>query len=224
MFRVITVAREYGSGGGDIAQLLADRLGWKLLDRCLVEKIAQVARVEPKLAEKYDERPDPWTNRIIRALWQGGSARGTMAGPIPELFDADTMASLSRCMIEEAADIGNCVIVGRGSQCILQPRSDVFHVFIYAPRAERLRRVRARHASPAEAEAALEARDQERTAFIRRYFNQDRSNRHLYDLMISSKLGDAVVLATILTAVGLGAKPAAVHWGEPVKGGSQLNQ
>ncbi|MGB9486642.1 MAG: cytidylate kinase-like family protein [Terriglobia bacterium] len=215
MFRVVTVAREYGSGGARIAQLLADRLDWKLLDRCLVEKIAQVARVEPKVAEQYDERPDPWVNRLVRALWQGGSMRGTMAGPIPELFDADTMASLSQRMIEEAADIGNCVIVGRASQCILQKRADAFHVFIYAPRAERLRRVRSRHANRAEADLAMDARDQERAALIRRYFNQDWSNRHLYDLMISSKLGEEVVVPTILSAMGVGrASPAAAHPGD----------
>jgi hypothetical protein len=215
MFRVVTVAREYGSGGARIAQLLADRLDWKLLDRCLVENIAQVARVEPKVAEQYDERPDPWVNRLVRALWQGGSMRGTMAGPIPELFDADTMASLSQRMIEEAAEIGNCVIVGRASQCILQKRVDAFHVFIYAPRAERLQRVRSRHASRAEAELAMDARDQERAALIRRYFNQDWSNRHLYDLMISSKLGEEVVLFTILSAMGVGrAGPTAAHPGD----------
>ena len=212
MFRIVTVAREYGSGGGHIAQLLADRLDWKLLDRCLVEKIAQIARVEPQLAEQYDERPDPWVNRLVRALWQGGLMRGAMAGPIPELFDADTMASLSQRVIEEAADIGNCVIVGRASQCILQKRSDAFHVFIYAPRAERLRRVRSRHTSRAEAELALDSRDQERAALIRRYFNQDWANRHLYDLMISSKLGEEIVLSTILSAMGVRyASPAAVR-------------
>ena len=204
MFRIVTVAREYGSGGGRIAQRLAERLDWKLLDRCLVEKIAQIARVEPKLAEQYDERPNPWVNRIVRALWQGGLMRGTMAGPIPELFDADTMASLSQRVIEEAADIGNCVIVGRASQCILQERDDAFHVFIYAPRAERLRRVRSRHASRAEAELSLDARDQERAALIRRYFNQDWANRHLYDLMISSKLGEGIVLSTVMSAMGIG--------------------
>jgi len=203
MFRIVTVAREYGSGGGGIAQMLADRLDWKLLDRCLVEKIAELARVDPMLAAEYDERPDPWVNRIVRALWQGGLMRGTMAGPMPELFDADTMSLLSRQVIEEAAEIGSCVIVGRASQCILQQRNDAFHVFIYAPRGERLRRIRSRHASRAEAEFALEARDQERAALIRRYFNQDWANRHLYDLMISSKLGDEKVLAAILCAMGL---------------------
>ena len=52
MFRVVTIAREYGSGGGRVAQLLAGRLGWKLLDRCLVEQIARSAAVEPQVAEK----------------------------------------------------------------------------------------------------------------------------------------------------------------------------
>jgi cytidylate kinase len=221
MFRIVTVAREYGSGGGRIAQLLADRLDWKLLDRCLVEKIAQAARVDPQLAEKYDERPDPWVNRLVRALWQGGLMRGTMAGPIPELFDADTMASLSQRMIEEAADIGNCVIVGRASQCILQQRTDAFHVFIYAPRAERLRRVRTRHASRAEAELALNARDQERAALIRGYFNQDWTNRHLYDLMISSKLGEEIVLSTILSAMGVDRAAAAAQRADRSQGSSE---
>jgi cytidylate kinase len=177
----------------------------------LVEKIAQLARVEPQLAEQYDERPDPWVNRLVRALWQGGLSRGIMAGPIPELFDADMMASLSQRVIEEAADIGNCVIVGRASQCILQQRDDAFHVFIYAPRAERLRRLGSRHASRAEAEAAMQARDQERAALIRRYFNQDWANRHLYDLMISSKLGEETVLSTILSAMGVGWARAAAE-------------
>jgi cytidylate kinase len=129
------------------------------------------------------------------------------------------MASLSQRMIEEAADIGNCVIVGRASQCILQKRSDAFHVFIYAPRAERLCRVRSRHASQAEAELALDARDQERAALIRRYFNQDWANRHLYDLMISSKLGEGIVLSTILSAMGVGcAGPAAARRGDRFHG------
>ena len=203
MFRVVTVAREYGSGGGSIAQLLADRLGWKLLDRCLVEKIAQAARVEPSVAQAYDERPDPWFNRLARAFWEGGGLRGALPGPSFDVFDANTVASLTQGLIEEAAAIGNCVIVGRASQCILQRRSDTFHVFIYAPREERLRRVRQRHAILAEAGEALDVRDRERAAYVRRFYDQDWTNRHLYHLMLSSSQGEQVVVSTILTAIGL---------------------
>lgn len=203
MFRVVTLAREYGSGGGSIAQLLADRLGWKLLDRCLVEKIAQAARVEPSVAQAYDERPDPWFDRLARAFWQGGGLRGALPGPSFDVFDANTVASLTQGLIEEAAAMGNCVIVGRASQCILQRRSDTFHVFIYAPREERLRRVRQRQASLAEAEEALDVRDRERAAYVRRFYNQDWTNRHLYHLMLSSSQGEQVAVATILTTLGL---------------------
>ena len=202
MFRVVTVAREYGSGGGRIAQLLADRLGWKLLDRCLIERIAEAAQVEPAVAARYDERPDPWIERLAKAF---GQVAGYIPGSQPDLFGAEAMASLTQHVIEEAAEIGNCVIVGRGSQCILQQRTDAFHVFIYAPQAEKLSRVRNRRPALTEAAAkeALNAQDRERAAYVRRFFDHDWSNRHLYHLMISSCLGEAVAVPTILSAMGV---------------------
>jgi len=203
MFRVVTIAREYGSGGGRIAQLLADHLGWKLLDRCLIEKIAKAAQVDPAIAAQYDERLDPWFNRLAKSF---GELSGYLPGAHPEFFDADVMASLTQQVIKEAAEMGNGVIVGRGSQCILQPRSDTFHVFVYAPLAEKLRRVRPRRPELTETEAVnfLNAQDHERAAYVRRYYNQDWSNRHLYHLMVCSSLGERAAVSTILSATGLG--------------------
>src|SRR5208283_3426122 len=136
-------------------------LGWKLLDRCLVEKIAETARIEPQLVEKFDERPDPWFDRLANLLWQYPGGRGYIAGPLPDRFDADIAANLTRRVIEEAAEIGDCVIVGRGSQCILQTRKDAFHVFIYAPRDERLTRLLHRdpHLTKVEADKKLDTED-----------------------------------------------------------------
>lgn len=200
MFRVVTVAREYGSGGARIAQRLADRLGWKLLDRCLIEKIADAAHVQPGVAAQYDERLDPWFNRLAKAF---GEVAGYLPGSRPDGFDADVMASLTQRVIEEGATIGNCVIVGRGSQCILQERGDTFHVFIYAPRKEKLRRLRGRRPdlSADAAEEMMDAQDRERAAYVRRYFDQDWSNRHLYHLMISSSLGEEAAVSTIVSAL-----------------------
>jgi len=203
MFRVVTVAREYGSGGGRVAQLLAGHLGWKLLDRCLVEKIAETARIEPQVAEKFDERPDPWFNRLAEEFREYSGLRGYIRGPLPDRFDAEVAAQLTRRIIEEAAQIGDCVIVGRGSQCILQQREDAFHVFVYAPRGERLARLLRRDArlSRAEAEKKLVAEDESRAAYVRNHYGEDWQNRHLYHLMISSCLGEKEAVAIILSAL-----------------------
>jgi cytidylate kinase len=203
MFRVITVAREFGSGGGRIAQLLAGRLGWKLVDRCLVEKIAERARIEPEVAEKFDERPDPWLDRLAEAFWQSPSLRGYIGGHVPGRFDGEVAADLTRRIIEEAAEIGDCVIVGRGSQCILQQRDDTFHVFVYAPRGERLARLLRRDAqlSKAEADKKLDAQDAIRAAYVRSHYGEDWQNRHLYHLMISSCLGEKEACSIIISAL-----------------------
>jgi len=203
MFRVVTVAREYGSGGGRIAQLLAGRLGWKLLDRCLVEKIAEAASIEPQVAEKFDERPDPWFNRLAEVFGQSPGLRGYIGGPLPGRFDAEVAAHLTRRIINEAAGIGDCVIVGRGSQCILQQFEEAFHVFIYAPRSERLKRVLSRDArlSKAEAEKKLDEEDATRAIYVRANYGEDWQNRHLYHLMISSSLGEKEAGSIILSAL-----------------------
>ena len=205
MFRVVTVAREYGSGGALIAQRLANRLGWKLLDRCLIEKIAEAARVEPAAAEQYDERPDPWFNSLAKALWQGGGLRGYISGSPPDLLDADVVAAISKHVVEEAAGMGNCVIVGRGSQCILRRRSDTFHVFIYAPWAEKMRRLRSHQPKLTEAEVGAELESQERTraAYVRHYYHQDWFDRRLYHLMLCSSLGEDTAVSTIMQAMGM---------------------
>ena len=183
--------------------MLAGRLGWKLLDRCLVEKIAETARVEPGVAEKFDERPDPWLDRLAEVFWQSPGLRGYIGGPVPSRFDGEVAAHLTRRIIEEAAEIGDCVIVGRGSQCILQQREDAFHVFIYAPRGERLARLLRRDArlSKAEAEKKLDAEDATRAAYVRDHYGEDWQNRHLYHLMISSCLGEKEAVSIILSAL-----------------------
>jgi cytidylate kinase len=112
-------------------------------------------------------------------------------------------ARLTQRLIEEAAEMGDCVIVGRGSQCILQTREDVFHTFVYAPRTERLERLRGRfpELTPPELERKVHAQDAVRAAYVRTHFGQDWTNRHLYHLLVSSNLGDDAVVSIILSAM-----------------------
>jgi cytidylate kinase len=101
-------------------------------------------------------------------------------------------------VIEGAAAAGNCVIVGRGAPYLLRGRPDTFHVFVYAPLEEKIRRVRALGKSEAEAVELVGAIDQDRAIFVKKYFGKEWPSRDLYHLMINSKVGDDVVVRTIL--------------------------
>jgi cytidylate kinase len=207
MFRVLTVAREYCSGGGSIARRVADRLGWNLLDRALVDAIARSAQVDADLARRYDERVDSWLHRVSRrGLWRG-AFEGVAVSAETEVFDAETMAALGKSLIMEAHSRGNCVIVGRGAQCILQDREDVLHVFVHAPRAERIARARRRAPSAPDIEQLMRSTDQQRADFIRHYFGCDWKNIHLYHLLISSELGEETVAGVIVEAMERGGEP-----------------
>lgn len=203
MFSVLTVAREFGSGGA-IAQKVAENLGWKILDRNLIDTIARAAQVNSDTARRYDEDVDSWVHRIIRkGLWLGAFEVVATINDA-EFFDAETMAALTKKVIAEAAGAGNYVMVGRGAQCILQCRPEVLHVFIYAPWSERLACVRRRLGNGQDIEELIRLTDQKRASYIRTYFGHDWKDPHLYQLMINSQLGADNVIRMITGAIGCG--------------------
>jgi cytidylate kinase len=127
----------------------------------------------------------------------------TWLGPAPEVLDPDYLAELSAIVIREAAKLGQCVIVGRGAQCILRGREDTFHVFAYGSRHERLKRIQKRYPTDAGCEASLDEFDQMRAAYIRRFYGCEFTDRHLYHLMINSDIGIDQAVEVILKAAGL---------------------
>ncbi len=200
--RIITVEREYGSGGAGIAEKLARRLGWKLWDTELTQEIARRAKVKPEAAAHHDERVDPLLYRLFKVFARGSHERALpLSGEQP--FDTDCMVDLLQHVIEEVAETGNSVIVGRGSPYILRNRPDVFSIFVFAPIEEKVRRVRSLGRSEAEARELVSTIDKERGQFIKRYFGADWPCRQLYDLMINSDRGDEYVIETILNGIAL---------------------
>lgn len=202
MYRVLTVSREYGSGGVFIARQAAEELGWRLLDSALIEAIVEKANVDPAVAKRYDEKVDPWLHRVSRkALWHGAFDSVAELGET-DVFDARTMAMLTRRVIEEAAEMGGCVIVGRGGQCLLADREDAFHVFIHAPRKFRLKLLHERLGDRPDLEQAMEITDHERADYIRLNYNRDMYDRHLYDLMLNTRRGLETAARVVLYEMG----------------------
>jgi len=198
MIRVITVEREYGSRGAEFATHLAKHLGWKLIDQCLIEEIAQKAGVTKKLAERCDERLDPWYYRYGRAFWHGSLER-LPALPESEVFDSERMVEFVREYLGKVAEEGHCVVVGRGAASILAKAPHCFHVFVYASMWRKVRWFEEQFPQHAkEAEQELLATDRRRAAYVRRFYDQDWTDRRLYHLMINSCMGfEAMVKATV---------------------------
>ena len=143
MIKIITIEREYGCGGGEIAQQLAERLGWKLWDHLLTEEIARLANCPKAEVECREERNDPLYYRLFKSFLRG-SYEGSLNAHKLNVVDSESILKITERVVQHAAKNGNSVIVGRGSQHFLRSRLDTLRVFLYAPREDKVRRLLAR--------------------------------------------------------------------------------
>ncbi|MGE5110152.1 MAG: AAA family ATPase [Acidobacteriaceae bacterium] len=195
MIRTITLAREYGSGGGQIAERVSRRLGWDLIDRNLIQEISEKFHLKAGAAQQLHERGSWWLERVARAVWL------ETGGTTVDVVDAESVHEFTRQSILEAYRRGNCVIVGRGGQCVLRDCPDVLHVFVFAPLEYRIERLRHRYADQKELLKSIARVDEERAAYIREFHDTEWKDPSLYHLWINGKLGVEAAADVILNAV-----------------------
>ena len=195
--QAITVSREYGSGGGEIAARLARRLGWQLVDHAVIEQAARALEVNEAEVEKHDEdyveesdRPGI-LSRILEKLAPSTPMTGGggvfMRPSSPRETGALPYQETMRNIITAAAATGHVVIVGRGGQVLLADRRDVLHVRIVAPLGQRVAYVVRREGLDAEtARQRVQAKDQARTRFMQTQYQRQHEDPHLYDLIIDT--------------------------------------
>ena len=199
-YRALTISREYGSGGGEIADIIAKELGWRLVDKDLISEISRTEKVSPSEVAAFDEKVDPWIHRITRTVWGLGADGISVVAPV-EMFDAEKAASLAKRIVTEAYNLGNCVIVGRGSQCILRNKPDAFHAFVYARWEDRVRKIQLRVKPGTDVPALLRATDAQRVEYIRVHYKEKWMNPYLYDIMIDSKNENEKTARLIISAM-----------------------
>ena len=214
MFRLITIEREFGCGAASIAKQLAGRMGWKLWDHLLTEEIARIAQVDPSAVKRCDERMDSRLHRLAKVFWRGSYERSSQLGN--QIFDTDRMMAMMQDIMNGIAEQGDAVVVGRGAPYFLREFPDVFHVFLYAPRAEKIRRIMAERHDRDEAEELVDSIDRERIAYVKHYFNADWPTRSLYHVMLNTAVGNEAVIQTILNTMRTVAhSPKATDYEEP---------
>ena len=200
MIKIVTIEREYGCGGGEIAQQLAQQLGWKLWDQLLTEEIARLANCPKAEVECREERNDPLYYRLFKSFLRG-SYEGSINAHKLKLVDSECIIKFTERVVLNAAESGNCVIVGRGSQHFLKDRKDALRVFLYAPREDKVQRLLTRGKSQVEAEHLVDTVDRERKDFIQKYFGVEWPDRGVYHTMINTTIGNRAVVDMILDSV-----------------------
>ena len=201
MIRTITIEREFGCGGSEIASLVASRLGWALWDERLTQEIARLTESTPQTVERREWRTDPVAYRIFKNFLRGSFEGGLPPTNRLRLLDARRIADVSKIAVNTAASNGPSVIVGRGAQFFLRDRKDAFHVFLYASRDDKIRRLISRGITQDDAIRQIDTTDPARAAFIRQYIGLKWPEPHLYHVMFNTEMGESRTAAMLLQCV-----------------------
>lgn len=175
---IISISREYGSGGHEIAEKLAQRLQLPIYDRNLLEHMAEEKAIDGKRLKKYDESPR-------KILWSR-TVRGYSNSP------EENIAHMQFDFIRSKADSGESfVIVGRCSEDILKDYEGLISIFILGDMEEKIQRImRVRNMTKEDAEAAIYRHDKKRKSYHNYYCTSKWGDSRAYDLCLnSSKMG-----------------------------------
>ena len=197
MTNLVTIEREYGSGASAIAQRVAEKLGWELWDQRLTDEIARRMSCDRRHVEQQEERKDPLHYRLFKSFLRG-SFEGSLNAPQLRLADANGIRQMSERLIRDIAAKGNAVIVGRGSAYYLCDRPHAFHVFVYAPFSEKVRRIQSDGKTEAEATEMAQTVDQDRTDFIKEHFDIEWPTRQYFHLMVNSTIGEETAAEMVI--------------------------
>ena len=185
---IITISRQYGSGGSDVALLVAEHLGWQLIDNEFIDRVAKAAELPRQEVEERLECPQGLFDRIARALaYSSGdlyTTGGGIATPLPETND---LFRVTETVIEEAVRDGDVVFVGRGAHACLADATDALHVFTMGPLDWRVERVAdVLKLSEQEARQRVQNVDDRRRQYVKQNYGRNWEDPANYDLCINT--------------------------------------
>lgn len=184
---VVTISRLFGSGGGEVASRVAAALGWPLLDNNVVDAVAERLGVPSVEVSALEERVPSIVERLARTLTLA-SPEILPAADAARPLDEEEVVAMTERVIDEATEQGPCVVVGRGTQCLLAARADALHVLCHAPHAALVRRVSERlQLAPAEAERRVIEVNRQREQFVRRHWRRDWLSPRNYHLCLDTE-------------------------------------
>lgn len=178
--RLITISREFGAGGSTLGRRLHERLGWRLLGRDLITRVAARLDCPATDVEAADEHCPGFAERVAAIFAVTPADAPVVPDPLTPAYP-DRVAELMRAILLEAAKAPPLIVVGHGGQCLFGQRPDAFHVRVVAPFAQRVRTVMAETGwSERIATEAVRRRDTDWPQYLRRHYRADPNDPHLY--------------------------------------------
>ena len=198
---VLTVSRLYGSGGSEVAAIVARSLGWSLLDNAVVDAVAARMGLSVAEVQAREERVPSLVERLTAAMAMGSQEWVSPNAAVQRPTD-EQMIEVTHRIIDEAIARGPLVVVGRGTQEMLAEREDTLHVFCYAPRKALTARTMQREGVGAEEAARLvDETNKQRDQWVRLHWERDRRAHENYDLSVNTeRLGIDGAADLIVTA------------------------
>jgi len=185
---LITISRQFGAGGSSVATLVAQRLGWTLVDNDLIDRVAARAGLTPKEVADQEETAPGILERIVRAL--AASSQELLTPASAEALrpmEEPRLVHITEKVVEEVAAEGRVVLVGRAATAVLAGTHEAIHVRLVAPKGHRIGVVAARERiDAAAAEAAIDKTDANRARYHREYYKREWSDPAQYHLTLNT--------------------------------------
>src|ERR1043166_665493 len=189
---VITITRQYASGGAAVARQVAAALAWTVIDNEFVDEVARRAGLTPATVAEHEERAPGLLERLARTLAVASPEMFIASDAVPRAQrDEATIVKVRERIIAEAAAHGRVVLVGRGAPALLAQSPEALHVYVVASKPWRMRlAVERLGADPAQGEQVLDDTDRRRDQYVRTYYGRHRDDVLNYDLVVNTeKLG-----------------------------------
>ena len=186
---VITISRQYASGGSDVAKRVSERLGWTLVDNEFVDRVAARAGMTPEEVEERQERVPGMIERLARALAISSPEVFVATGEPPDarLGREEELVKATEAVIAQTVQDGDVVLVGRGAQAYLAEQQDTLHVYIVAPRTIRVdAAMRRLSLSRQDAEDAVDRTDEGRRRYVKTHYGREWGHPANYHMVINT--------------------------------------
>ena len=188
--RAITIARLYGSGGGEVARRIAERMGWRLVDHEVIVELAHQLGITEEEAEDLDEHTEGFILRALNSmsLMYPSVVENIPPSPSPATRER-TYQNAVRHIIELAVEEGNAVIVGRGASSLLMSRRDVLRVYVVAPLEQRIAYVAQREGLDEQAaRKRIQMKDNDRRRYVQAQYHLQPEDPLLYDVTLNTAI------------------------------------